>query len=1011
MKKILPYLILILISGQVLAQQVITGRVNAAGEVLGLQGVKVQAQNQAASTITDYEGNYSLTVPGGTTTLVFSIDGYQTQTVEIGNRGVVDVEMSETDNASDNQVSVGFGTQSKKEITGSVGQIDAEDIGSVPVIDLEQASQGRASGVFIQNNSGKLGEGTSVRIRGGSSLSASNQPLYVVDGIPLTSGTQSDIDPTNIASMEILKDASAAAIYGSRAANGVIIITTKTGTPGKLKIDAEYQFGISETPRTYDLYSADEYNLQLIEFTLRSISLDSEISREALEGWLETLNSGSRTLTLTGNNSANITSTTLPPFFDSLTNNTDWQDEVFRTATSHQANVNLSGGSKNHRFFTGVAYKNQEGILIGNDYERINARFNLNSNLSSALSTSLSVNYTHTLDNRLNEDQDLGSPLQAIVLPPSDRYDPNDNFNLVVRSNDYNPLTEINFSDNIARGNSVIGNLGINYQISDALSFDLQGGLDFFNQRLERRQGPETRDGSGTGLSRLTETDVLNYIGTGYFTYKNDLPGNQKFSAILGASYQLSNVETSFRRARINSISRLENLTESDTSLQAIPIPDSKSSFVSSFLRLNYSIDDKYIFQASARIDGSSKFSEDNRFGFFPAISAGWNISEEDFFDVGGSISFVKLKASYGLVGNTPEDDFLYRSNYFLINYGRETGVRLSNLSNSSLKWENTAQLDVGLELGLFNDRVTASLEYYQKNTTDLLFPVPVSLTSGFSNVLRNIGELQNTGFEFNLGSTVIQNSYFSWSTDFNISFNENKVTDIGGRQLIVGVNAFLEDQSTGVFYMRKYVGVDPFTGSALYDDGQGGTTTDWENAPRMVVGDPNPDFFGGLTNNVAYKNFKLSFLFQFVSGVDVYNATGEFLSNSGIQGLSQSADQANRWYTQGDDAPFPAHDPFQENTFPSTRWLEDGSYIRLKTATLTYDVPQSTIQNLGIRNLSFYIGGQNLFTLTDYSGYDPDVNYVDPTFGTIENNISRGIDNFTAPQARTFITGIKIGL
>ncbi len=1016
-------------------QQTIRGKVTEPGDDFGLSGITVTVKGTSISTLTDIYGEFQIDVPEDASVLVFSGTGFGTQEVEIGSQTTINLTMQTAIASDADEISVGFGTQSKSEITSSIFQVSADDFDEQPVIDLEQANQGRATGLFVQNNGGKLGEGTSVRVRGGSSLSGTNDPLYVVDGVPLSSGSQSDINPSTIASIEVLKDASASAIYGSRAANGVVLITTKTGQSGKPKIDFDYQFGISQTPKTLDVYSPAEYNAQTLEFGLRDVLPELELlaflgvpgafaqlldvedalaegSAENYRNWAEageiTLANGT-TIPLS-NAADNTVFQLIGRTLDSLTFDTDWQDEVFRNAASHRANLNISGGSGTMDYYGGLSFTDQEGILIGNDYQRFNARLNLNNDFTSAFSANLSLNYAYTDDNRLNEDQDLGSPLQAIVLPASDGFDPANNYMLNVRSLEYNPLTEINFSDNIATGNSIIGNLGLKYEVNDNLSFNVDGGIDYFQLDEERRQGPETLEGRGTGFSRLTNTTVNNAVVNGYGNYSTELGGN-KFSVLLGTSYQTTTTETDFRSARVNSIATLESLPETDPSLLNVPIPDSRFAFLSFYTRINYNIENKYIFQLSGRADGSSRFSEDNRIGYFPAVSAGWNIHQEDFF-TSNAFSTLKFKASFGLVGTTPDEDFLYRRNYFNVRYGGagEEGVRLSNLPNADLKWETTAQTDIGLDVGLFSDRVYLTANYYIKSTSDLLFPVPVTQTSGFSFILQNIGSLENRGFEFSLSSLNVQQGDFSWRTDFNISFNENEVTDLGGNRLIVGVSSFQENQPSGVFFTRQFVGVDPQTGASLYDDGNGGTTDDWEAAPRMAGGDPNPDFFGGLANTVTWKTLELNFLFQFVQGVDIYNATSEFLANSGILNLNQRSDQLDRWYKPGDEAPNPALNPFQENTFPSSRFIEDGSYIRLKTVTLTYTFSDEFVSNLNLGYFKFYIGGQNLFTITDYSGYDPDVNYVDPNFGTIERNISRGIDNFTAPQARAFITGIKIG-
>jgi len=1004
MNKLFSLFICLFFINTAFSQRIITGHVTSDDQPLGLAGASVQIKDQSTNTITDNSGKYSLPIPENGGLLIVSLTGYRTQQIDVSLQKIVDVQLTKLLDKT-GEISVGYGTQSKEELTSSVSQIDGESIGSQPLIDLEQANQGRASGVFIQNNGGKLGQGTTVKIRGGSSLTGSNIPLYVVDGVPLTSDNQKEINPNNVASIEILKDASAAAIYGSRASNGVVIITTKKGEAGKLNVDFDYQVGVSQTPKKLDLMSPKDYNEMVVEYTLRFIGYDEVITRSNLETWAQ----DGEAVFYDPADPANEIRIEMP-VVKAMIYDTEWQDEVFRTALSHRANINLSGGSKKHRFFTGIGYTTQDGILIGNDYTRLNADLNLSNQFTDQLSVNLGLNFIHSKTNRLNEDQDLGSPLQAIVLPPSDSYDPDNEYGLIVRSLEYNPMTEVYYSDNVETNNRMVGNLGAKYKLSKTLSLNIDGGIDVLDLTSERRQGPETLEGKPDGLSTLGETSVLNYLINGYADYTNST-GNNNLSAVLGASYQRSNSDFSFKRARVNSIDDIEN----DPDIFNPLIPSSGFAFLSYFTRVNYSIQQKYIFQISGRLDGSSKFGEANRYGFFPAISAAWNLSNESFLSKNSTISSLKLKGSYGLVGNTPFDDFLYRTNYYLINYGTEDGIRLSNLSNEKLKWETTAQLDIGLEFGFLANKILGSVNYFQKNTSDLLLPVPVSQTSGFNFILQNVGSLENSGIEVDINTSNIQRENFSWYTSFNISTNNIVITDLGAedRKLISGVNAYMEGEAPGAFFMPVYMGVNSSNGDAEYSNGSGGITTDYDEAlanGREVVGDPNPDFFGGLSNTLSFFNFDLDFLFQFVQGVDKYNQTGEFLANSGILLLGQTENQVSRWIEPGEETRFSVIRPSAEDTNPSTRWLEDGSFIRLNTVSLTYNFSPNIIRNWGMRYFKIYIGGQNLVTFTDYSGYDPDTNYIDPIGGSITQNINRGIDVFTAPQARTFTTGIKIG-
>lgn len=1012
MKYILTCLASILFIGYVSAQTTLKGTIKDK-DGNGVPGATVRVDGGSASAITDADGNFTLQLADGYETLIVTAEGFQTQTIYL--TGQTTLNLSIARSATGNDVNFGIGSQNKEDLTSSVSSVDASKVSPVPLINLEQANQGVTAGLFVQNSSGTLGQPTQVRIRGGSSLSASNQPLYVVDGVPLTSGNQSNINPSNIASIEILKDASATAIYGTRAANGVIIITTKSGNAGKMQVNIDYQYGVSETPKTLDIQSGNEHLLQTFEFILRGFddfassllfepvvqingTTSQHLTRDFLEQFYDAgVTNVTFTETFVGGNSFTFN---IPGFYDNMRNlgaNTDWQNQVYRTGASHRANVDFQGGTEELGYFASLGYTSQEGILVGNDFDRINGSLSLNSKITEKISANMNLNYFYTEDNRLNENQDLGFPLQAIVLPPSDSFDPNNNYNLIIRT-DYNPLTEVNYSKNLATSNSVLGSLGLNYQISDALTLDVNGGVDFSNFDQERFQGPQTQEGAGLnpGRERVTEETIRNSIFNGWLTYTKGL-GSNELSVIFGGSYQRSKGTFSFS----------DNLFPNDE-----PFPGSASAFLSSYVRVNYSLGDQFDFQVSGRMDGSSKFSVDNRYGFFPAVSAGWKIHNATFFDV-SSINQLKLRASYGLVGNAPQDDFLYKRNYFRsTRYANESTLELSNLANSALKWETTAQMNVGLDFGLLDDRISGSFDYYIKTTTDLLFPVPVTQTSGFSQVFDNIGEMENKGFEINLSTVNVQSSDFSWTTDFNVSSNKNTIKDLKGEQAIVGVNAFLEGESAGVFYMREYAGVDAQTGAALYLNADGSTTTDWQSADRKIMGDPNPELFGGLTNAIAYKNFEFSFMFQFVTGVDLYFQTGEFLSNSGILNLGQLQDQSNRWYAPGDDAPYPVLNPFNDFPQSSSRWLSSGDYIRLKNITLTYNFPESALQRMGnLRNLSIYVGATNLLTFTDYIGYDPDVSYFDPLDGIIGQNISRGIDNFNTPQPRIIMTGIKIGL
>lgn len=1031
MNRFLPWMLCFTIAASTFAQTTLKGVVTDANNK-PVPGAVIQVSNSDRYSLSDLiDGSFTIELEDGYEIITISAEGFQTQKIYLTGQSTIEIKVKKLKNGG-KAINTGYGSVSKDELSSSVSTVDAADISPAPLINLEQANQGVTAGLFVQNSGGKLGQETNVRVRGGSSLTASNQPLYVVDGVPLVSGNQSNINPSNIASIEILKDAAATAIYGSRAANGVIIITTKEGGSGKLQVNVDYQFGLSQTPKYLDLLSASEYNQLFIESTIRAIpqveGFASDITPKNLALWEASLegvtNPDDLVIYLGGDNPAqnfslsnslqgelspvfnleDYNTVKLPAAYLGLNNgqHTDWQREIFRDALSHRANVDFQGGTEALGYFSSIGYSTQEGILIGNKFDRINGTLSLDSKLSTKLSANLNLNFIYTDDDRLNEDQDLGSPMQAIALPPSDTYDAANDYQLNTFSLLYNPLTEINFSDYDATNQSIIGSLGLKYQLTDDISFDVNGGLDNSDVRVERRQGPETQEGAGSGFSQLSTSDIRNYVFNGWFTYDKD-----DLNIVFGGSYQDSQADYTYLNAPVNSISLLES--PEGVPVDDDPIPGDANDFKSLYTRVSYLISEKYSLEASGRMDKSSKFLGDNRTAFFPAVSGMWNVQKEGFF-TGTMLSDLKLRASYGIIGNTPVDDFAYQTNYLISQYRDDIGFEIGNLATPDLKWETTSQLNLGLDFALANNKVSGSVDYYIKTTQDLIFPKPIDPTSGQSSTLANIGTMENKGFEFLISSTNVSSGDFVWTTDFNISTNTNLVTDLEDESLIVGTNAFLEGQTAGVFYLVEYLGVDPVTGEALYDDGTEEGTTEWSADLRKPVGNPNPKFFGGITNSVQYKNWEMSALFQFVSGVDIYNASGEFLSNSGILLINQTGDQVDRWYQTGDEVDNPVHNPFQIDANPSTRWLQDGSYIRLKNINITYRFSPESLSSLGLNSLSIFVGGANLFTITNYDGYDPDVSYFDPLDGIIGQNISRGIDNFTAPQPRIFLTGFKIG-
>ncbi|MEM9897076.1 MAG: TonB-dependent receptor plug domain-containing protein, partial [Bacteroidota bacterium] len=577
------------------------------GEPVANAIVSVKGDVQQA--ITDENGNFTISLKDAFQILVISGENIRTQTIYMSGESTLSIVAASKNTDPSNSVDFGIGTQSKEDLTSSVSSIAAADVSPVPLINLEQANQGVTAGLFVQNSSGNLGQPTQVRIRGGSSLSASNQPLYVIDGVPIISQNQSNINPSNIASIEILKDASATAIYGTRAANGVIIITTKDGGSGKLQVNVDYQYGISETPKKLNIQNGDENLLQIFEFILRGFEdlandlvfepvIETRLNGDTLR--FNTINrdfleqfyrSGLDSVRfLPGSGIGRTVSLNIPGFYNEYINSarTDWQDEVFRQGVTQRANIDFQGGDENLGYFASAGYTTQEGILIGNQFDRFNGSLSLDSRLSDKLSANLNLNYIFTEDNRLNENQDLGFPLQAIVLPAADSYDPGNDFQLNIRRLEYNPLTEVNFSSFVVKNNSLLGSIGLKYQINDRLTADINGGVDLSNVTSDRFQGNETRDGDGLadGRTRESTEEVRNSVYNAWLTYADKSRESDDFSVIVGGSYQSSRAFFTFD----------DSFFPNDA-----PIPGSAVAFLSAYTRVTYSLNNQFDFQLSGR--------------------------------------------------------------------------------------------------------------------------------------------------------------------------------------------------------------------------------------------------------------------------------------------------------------------------------------------------------------------------------------------------------------------------
>ena len=905
-------------------------------------------------------------------------------------------------------VVVGYGTQIKQDLTGNVAKVDGADIQHIPVNSFEQAIQGRAAGVYIQSNNGKLGQGIQVRVRGSSSVSASNQPLYVVDGVPVTTedlsintaqtNPLSDINPNDIESIEVLKDASAAAIYGSRAANGVVLITTKKGKSGKTQFNVDLLWGTSEPSNKVDWLNRDQY-FELFDEAFANSSSDGTVNG-----------------TLFGLLREDLYDIFVPGWDDPENYDTDWQELAFQDAGIKQVDISASGGTDKTRFYVSGQYSDQAGLLTGNDFERYSGRVNLDHQANDKLSFGLNFLLSRSLNERLSTDNAFSTPLQAIAQSPvQSAFDPDGPGGLNQNTLYYNFLLHRDFANFETVVFRNLTNVFASYDIIPELKFTTKFGLDVLTQNDEQFFGEFTNVGdggrNGTGVNRWAQ--VVNYTLDNYFTYTKNINEDHDLLVTAGMSYQQSRTDVSFVEGQQFPSDRFQQIAS------AAEFTDGSSTetnfrFLSYFLRANYKFKNRYLLEVSGRVDGSSRFGSNEQYGTFPAVSAGWIMTNEGFLSGSSVFSFLKLRASWGIVGNAEIGNFPSRGLFDGSGaYAGVAGTAPTQTPNPDLKWEETTQIDVGLDFGILNDRITGEIDYYQKNTEDLLLNVNVPGTTGFRTQTRNVGKLENSGFEFVLNTTNLVGE-FGWTSSFNIAFNSNEITDLDGQVIEGGfINRAVEGESIGVFFGPEYAGVDPDNGDALFflNDGTEGTTNNVNDATQVVIGDPNPDFIGGFVNDFSWKGIDLNVFFQFVSGNDVYNGAGRFQETSGDFYDNNTVYQLNRWQNPGDITDVPQARLFGGNgTAQSSRYLQDGSYIRLKTVTLGYNLPTSVLDRINLRSVRVYVSGQNLLTFTEYgddgrAGWDPEVNT-----DFLAGNIGLGNDFYSSPQPKTFSVGLNIG-
>lgn len=990
----------------------ISGTVTHAGTGEPLIGVNVILKGTSKGVSTDLDGKYTITQLPADAVLSFTFLGFESKEVVVNAQTSINVALTPVTSELDELVIVGYGKKKKRNLTGSIASVGSEEIEKTNQQDAVSILQGRAAGVQVTSNSGAPGGAMTIRVRGNSSLNSGNDPLYVVDGVPIESnslsslnGTENfglnplaDINPGDIESIEVLKDAASTAIYGSRAANGVVMITTKRGKEGKAQINLNVFTGVSEITRKLSVLNASQY---------RAVILDSY---------------------------RNMENPTEPTFavIDSLSprNNgdVDWQEELLRIAPQYKIDLSVRGGSENVKYSWSSSFLNQDGIIINNNYKRVTSRLNVDFNASDKLKFGQSISYTNATNNRINAggSGNLSVVRELLIRPPSyAMYLPDGSLN-GYQFGKRNPVGLAELATHLNKTNRIIGNEYAEYQFNDALKLRSNVNLDFVSMKEDEfiPSVLDYRPGYNTGAVRSLTN--LTWGNETYLTYSKEFNEVHNFSGLLGFSFQNWKYEQTGLDGMFFPSDNIRTLNGAGTiSGQEVNII-TEHSMLSYFGRLSYDYKGKYLAEVNLRADGSSRFGADNRFGYFPSASLGWRFSDEAFLKDNTVITDGKFRFSAGQTGNEAIGNYTSQGEFAVgVNYLDYSGAAPTVMPNAGLTWETTTQYDAGLDLSFWKNRVMLTADYYVKLTEDLLYNVPIPRTTGFSFITQNIGSIENKGIEFTLTTRNLVGD-FKWDTNFNISSNRNKVTDLPDELLTNGFiqngnyHILREGLPIGTFYGYQFNGVysrDEDNVNGVTNGSQGavfkGGDPIWEDVngdniidtdDRKVIGDATPDFYGGITNNLSYKNLSLSVFFQFSYGNDIYSEINH-QRNSVVRYNNLSTLALNRWREQGDVTNFPRpiqDDPLQSDSRIQSRWVEDGSYIKLKNVNLNYSFPQALIGRFGLSKLDAYVTAANLITWTKYTGFDPDVNSY--------SGLRTGVDEGSYPQSRTVILGLNFG-
>lgn len=999
----------------VMAQTTVTGSVTDADTGEPLAGATINVVGVTGSVTTNNAGNYTIQVPSLTDKLQVSYVGYQTQTVDINGRTTLGIRLTLEDEALEEVIVVGYGTVRKSDLTGSVTRLSEKDFNQGAITSADQLIAGKAAGVQVVQNSGEPGGGISVNIRGVGSINAGNSPLYVVDGLPLdnssvvtgsganfngmrtTRNPLNSINPNDIESIEVLKDASATAIYGARGANGVVIITTKSGAAGGLQVNYDAYAGVQNVAKKVELLGPNDYMN-----TINAI-IDAGGGSDAQR--VEGIQDGG----------------------------TDWLENVYQSdAAIQNHNLSFSGGNERTTFLTSLNYYDQQGVLINSRNKRYSARLNLEHNVQDRFKLGVSLSTSYVRDQYVPNGMDLNERAGVIYAamnydPTLSLYDENGVYTLSKDMNIDNPLAIGNGKDALSNLYRTFGTVYGEYQLVEGLTAKLNIGGDVISQRRDTYVNRLTIEGNAAGgIASILQGKNSNYLAEATLNYNRTFE-NSSLNAVAGMTGQrfINDDFSAEARGFPADATGTNNLNLGDPTTHRTSSGKSINSLLSYLGRVNYTYADKYLITAALRIDGSSRFGTNNKFGYFPSLALGWKMNEEDFLNNIDALSVLKLRASWGRTGNQEIGNYQSMSTFggglkYVYNGTQVTSTAPSRIANPDLKWETSEQINIGLDFGFLQNRITGTLDWYTKDTRDMLLSLPVPRSTGFSSQMTNIGSVQNRGFEVMIATANLTGP-FKW--DSNISFNTltNTVKNLGGISNIITGSAgstgqiaiIREGDPLHSFYGYEILGIwqenDDFSvtddnvnpGDIKYRDTNGDKVVNADD--RVILGNSFPDFIWSFTNTFSYKNIGLYVFFEGVNGASMLNnnmVDTYFPANLKRNRLAEPL--LNRWTPSNPSAKYPSFvsPNAQGQKTVNSYTVEDASYLRLNTVRLSYQLP---LKGNALRSATIYVSGQNLLTVTDYTGYDPALNP--------NGSANFRIDWNAFPSARTFLLGVTIGL